>query len=68
MTDADREAIAACALDYYEGWFEGDAARIAHAVHPELAKRSLAADRQNIETISARDLVEATRDGVRGRA
>jgi hypothetical protein len=32
--------IVACALDYYEGWFDGDAARMERALHPELVKRS----------------------------
>lgn len=37
--DPARQAIRATALDYIEGWYDGDAARMARALHPELAKR-----------------------------
>jgi hypothetical protein len=40
-TDAERAAIVATALDYLEGWFDGDAERMDRALHPALAKRSL---------------------------
>jgi hypothetical protein len=36
----DQAAIVATVLDYFEGWFDGDAERIERALHPELAKRS----------------------------
>lgn len=36
---ADSAAIRVTALDYIEGWYEADAARMERAVHPELAKR-----------------------------
>ena len=39
ISDADRAAIVATALDYFEGWFDGDAERIDRALHPELVKR-----------------------------
>jgi hypothetical protein len=39
--DAERAAIVATVLDYFEGWFDGDAVRIDRALHPALAKRSL---------------------------
>lgn len=35
----DREAVVATALDYFEGWFDGDEARMERALHPDLAKR-----------------------------
>ena len=38
-SDAERAAIVATALDYFEGWFDGDAERMDRALHPELAKR-----------------------------
>ena len=38
--DAERAAIVATALDYFEGWFDGDAGRFERALHPTLAKRS----------------------------
>ena len=39
--EAEREqAVVAVARDYFEGYFDGDAARLGSALHPELAKRS----------------------------
>lgn len=38
-TADDRAAIEACARDYIDGWYEGDAERMARALHPDLAKR-----------------------------
>lgn len=38
--DAVRAEIVATALDYFEGWFDGDAGRMERALHPALAKRS----------------------------
>ena len=60
---ADEEAIVACVLDYYEGWFDGDAARMERALHPELVKRSLA-DGSGVDTMSAQEMIEATARGV----
>lgn len=36
---ADREAIRQTALDYIEGYYEGNGERMERALHPELAKR-----------------------------
>lgn len=44
QTAADSAAIRATALDYVEGWYNGDAARMARAVHPELVKRIIRTD------------------------
>ena len=35
----EREAITQAALDYFEGWFDGDAERIDRALHSDLVKR-----------------------------
>jgi Putative lumazine-binding len=35
----EADAIRQTVLDYFEGWFEGDAARMERALHPDLAKR-----------------------------
>lgn len=35
----EEAAIVATALDYFEGWFDGDVERINRALHPNLAKR-----------------------------
>jgi putative lumazine-binding protein len=45
----ERELIKAAVTDYYEGWFEGDVARMERALHPDLVKRS-AGDRLGITT------------------
>ena len=37
QTPADSAAIRAAALDYIEGWYAGDADRVARALHPQLA-------------------------------
>jgi hypothetical protein len=39
QSGADQSAIVATSKDYIEGWYAGDAARMARALHPELVKR-----------------------------
>jgi hypothetical protein len=39
QTAADSAAIRATALDYAEGWYAGDGARMGRSLHPRLAKR-----------------------------
>lgn len=66
QTAADSAAIRATALDYIEGWYTGDADRMARAVHPELAKRIVRTDdqgRSRIDFQSAMTLVNGTRMG-----
>ena len=58
------QQIAAAALDYYEGWFDGEPARMERALHPDLVKRSLAADGSSVATISAAEMIDATAEGV----
>jgi Putative lumazine-binding len=63
---ADSAAIRATALDYIQGWYAGDAARMERALHPELAKRIVQTDtlgRQRLEQQSAMTLVQGTRNG-----
>ena len=38
-TVTEQELIAQAVLDYYEGWFDGDAGRMDRALHPDLVKR-----------------------------
>ena len=45
-SEADLAAIKATALDYAEGYYEGNAERMARALHPELAKRIVRNDPQ----------------------
>lgn len=39
QTAADSAGIRATALDYAEGWYTGDGARMGRSLHPRLAKR-----------------------------
>jgi hypothetical protein len=63
----DNEAITKTALDYIEGWYTGDAARMERALHPELAKRMISTDpktgRSQFNHMGAMALVQHTRDG-----
>lgn len=63
---ADREAIIAAALNYAEGWYEGNAERMKAALHPELAKRAVfpaPGGRQELNQMSAMTLVDNTARG-----
>jgi hypothetical protein len=64
---ADSAAIRATALDYVEGWYTGDAARMERALHPDLAKRIVRVDpatgRPRLASMGAADLVEGVRRG-----
>lgn len=63
---ADSAAIRATALDYIEGWYTADAARMERALHPELAKRIVQTDAQGNSRLgqqSAMTLVTNTRRG-----
>jgi hypothetical protein len=66
QSPADSAAIRQTALDYIQGWYTGDAARMERALHPELAKRIVQNDtlgRQRLEQQSAMTLVQGTRNG-----
>jgi Putative lumazine-binding len=64
---ADSSAVRATALDYVEGWYEGNAERMSRAVHPELVKRIVVSDTATkhsvIETMGATALVNGARRG-----
>jgi hypothetical protein len=64
---SDSAAIRQAALDYAEGWYAGDAARMEKALHPELAKRIVHTDeksgRNRIEQMSALTLINGTKGG-----
>jgi putative lumazine-binding protein len=65
-SEADRAAIKQTALDYIEGWYEGDAERMERALHPELAKRIVRTNAQGqsrVDQMSAMSMVMATRRG-----
>ena len=58
------QAVLSAVLDYFEGWFDGDAARMERALHPGLAKRSLGRDGRTLDEITAGWMVDATGRGV----
>ena len=66
QTAADSNAIRQAALDYIEGYYEGDGARMERALHPELAKRIVRTNdqgRSQLQQMSAMSLVLGTRAG-----
>jgi hypothetical protein len=66
QASADSAGIRTAAFDYIEGWYAGDADRMARALHPELAKRIVVTDstgRSRIMNQSAMALIEGTRAG-----
>jgi len=66
QTPADSQAIKQTALDYIEGWYEGNAERMERALHPELAKRIVRSSpegRSRLDQMSAMSLVLGTRRG-----
>jgi hypothetical protein len=63
---ADSAAIRATALDYIQGWYAADAARMERALHPELAKRIVQSDTLGhfrLDQMGAMSLVQGTRLG-----
>ena len=63
---ADSAAIKQTALDYIEGWYEGNSERMERALHPELAKRIVRTSKEGwsqISQMSAMSLVLGTRRG-----
>jgi hypothetical protein len=63
---ADSAAIKATALDYIEGYYEGNGERMERALHPELAKRIVRTNEQGrsqLGQMSAMSLVQGTRAG-----
>ena len=66
QSPADAAAIKQTALDYIEGWYEGNAERMEKALHPELAKRIVRTNqegRSRLDQMSAMTLVQGTRRG-----
>jgi hypothetical protein len=70
QTAADSGAIRQAALDYIEGWYEGNGERMERALHPELAKRIVNTDarsgRNSLGQQGALTLINNTKAG-RGR-
>lgn len=71
MTEGERSndlaAIRLAALDYAQGWYEGDAERMLRSLHPELAKRAILRDpatgQQRFYHLSQQQMVDKTQQG-----
>jgi hypothetical protein len=67
VPNPDAAAIRQTALDYIEGWYEGNVERMERALHPELAKRIVRTNPQNkqsrLDQMSAMSLVQGTGRG-----
>ena len=65
--EADAAAIKQTALDYIEGWYEGNPERMERALHPELAKRIVQTDpksgRSRLDQMGAMTLVQRVKAG-----
>ena len=61
---SDRDAIKQTALDYIEGFYEGNAERMERALHPDLAKRIVRTDpstgKHRLENMTAARLTQIT--------
>jgi hypothetical protein len=67
QSPADTAGIRATALDYVEGWYQGNATRMEKALHPELVKRIVMSDtttgKSVLQNMGASALVNGTRHG-----
>jgi hypothetical protein len=65
-SEADKAGITAAALDYIEGWYEGNPDRMERALHPDLAKRIVHTNpegRSSLGQMSAMSLVQGVKRG-----
>ncbi len=63
---AEETAIRSAALDYVEGWYQGDAERMERALHPDFVKRApftLPTGKDVLEGTSKSAMIEMTRAG-----
>ena len=66
QSDADREAIKRTAVNYAEGWYEGNAEKMESSLSPDLSKRIARTNAQNqtlLDHMTAMALVQGTRGG-----
>ncbi len=65
QTPDEKAAIRQAALDYIEGWYEADAARMDRALHKELAKRIIrtVGGTEQFSSLTKAQMVEATQKG-----
>ncbi|HYU14692.1 MAG TPA: nuclear transport factor 2 family protein [Candidatus Acidoferrum sp.] len=59
---SERAAIVRAALDYIEGWFDGDVARMERVLHPELARQTLQDD-GSVRTLTREMMLAFTAEG-----
>ncbi len=66
--EKDRKAVEKAALDYIEGWYEGNVERMERCLHPDLQKREIRTlpqtGRSQFGLHTASTLVEGTRLGL----
>ncbi len=66
QSDVDRESIKRTALNYAEGWYEGNVEKMESALHPDLAKRIARTNdkgQTRLDQMSAMALVQGTCGG-----
>lgn len=66
ITEADKASIKQTALNYAEGWYEGNAEKMESSLHPNLAKRRVNTNdkgQSRLDELSAMGLVQGTRGG-----
>ena len=66
QTPSDREAIKRTALNYAEGWYEGNVEKMESCLSPDLAKRIVRINPQgqaSVNHMTAMALVQGTRQG-----
>jgi hypothetical protein len=64
--EREKAAIERVAMDYIEGWFEGNAERMERALHPELVKRAMIQDaegKEYFQNLTKSNMVKATEGG-----
>jgi hypothetical protein len=66
--EKDRKAVEKAALDYIEGWYEGNVERMERCLHPDLQKREIRTlsqtGRSQFGLHTASTLIEGTRLGL----
>lgn len=65
-SEKEKAAIERVAMDYIEGWYEGNVERMDRALHPELVKRAMiqdAEEKEFFQDLTKADMVKATEGG-----
>jgi len=59
----EHDLITEVALDYFEGWYDADVARMDRALHPDLVKRSCGTDGATLGITTKQQMLEYTAQG-----